>query len=53
MNSKGYLFISLAKSGIRIIGGCLSVAYSSINLLAISIVLAEGLGILEELVDKR
>lgn len=53
MNSKGHLFISLAKSVIRIVGGCASVMCKSINVLAISIVLAEVLGVLEELVDKR
>lgn len=53
MNSKGHLFISLAKSSIRIIGCTIAIVMSSIPILAISLGIAEILGITEELVDKR
>lgn len=53
MNSKGHLFISIAKSGLRIISSVLSITLSSFLPLAIGFGCAELLGILEELVDKR
>lgn len=53
MNSKGHLFISLGKSAIRVIGGVITLINGSVIPLAISIVLAEVGGVLEELVDKR
>lgn len=53
MNSKGHLFISLAKSMIRIVGGAIALTIGSIAPLAIGIILAEIGGILEELVDER
>lgn len=53
MNSKGHLFISLAKSAIRIIGGVATLITGSIIPVAVGVVLAEVGGILEELVDKR
>lgn len=53
MNSKGHLFISLAKSAIRIIGGVVALMIGSIIPLAIGIILAEFGGVAEELVDKR
>ena len=53
MNSKGHLFISLAKSAIRIVGGIASLFTLNFVPLAIGFLIAEILGILEELVDKR
>lgn len=53
MNSRGHLFISLAKSGVRIIGGVATVITGSVLPLAVCIVIAEIGGIAEELVDKR
>lgn len=53
MNSKGHLIVSLLKSGIRIISGIVSLYNLSIAPLAAGIVIAEILGIVEELVDKR
>lgn len=53
MNSKGHLIISLAKSGIRIAGGIISLVTKSFTPLAISIIIAEAGGVAEELVDKR
>lgn len=53
MNSKGHLFISLAKSAIRVIGGAVSLINGSIVPLAVGIILAEVGGVAEELVDKR
>ena len=53
MNSKGHLFISLAKSTIRIVGGIATLTTGSIVPLAIGIIIAEIGCVLEELVDKR
>lgn len=53
MNSKGHLFISLAKSAVRIIGGIITLITSSVIPVAVGVVVAEIGGILEELVDKR
>ena len=53
MNSKGHLYISLAKSGIRVIGGIVSLVKKSVVPLAIGIIVAEAGGVLEELVDER
>lgn len=53
MNSKGHLFISLAKSAIRVIGGVVSLINGSIVPLAVGIIIAEVGGVAEELVDKR
>lgn len=53
MNSKGHLFISLAKSAIRVIGGVVTLINGSVIPLAVGIILAEVGGVLEELVDKR
>ena len=53
MNSKGHLFISIAKSAVRI-GACSWVLVTgSVIPLAIGFLGAEVLGIAEELVDKR
>lgn len=53
MNSKGHLYISLAKSAIRMVGGIVSLVTKNITPVAIGIIVAEVGGILEELVDKR
>jgi len=53
MNSKWHLYISFIKSAIRIIGCILGVIYNSILILGIGLLVAEGLGILEEVGDKR
>lgn len=53
MNSKGHLFISIAKSVIRSIGCVIGIATTSILLFSIFFLGAEILGIAEELVDKR
>lgn len=53
MNSKGHLFISLAKSSIRVIGGIVALLSKSVVPLAIGIIVAEVGGVLEELVDER
>ena len=53
MNSKGHLFISLAKSIIRI-GSCvITLCNHSVVPIAVGFLGAEVLGIAEELVDKR
>lgn len=53
MNSKGHLYVSLAKSVIRI-GACIwSFAVGNIAPMAIGFLGAEVLGIAEELLDKR
>lgn len=53
MNSKGHLYISLSKSVIRILGCGVAMRNESIGVLAMALVLAEILGMVEELVDKR
>ena len=53
MNSKGHLFISLGKSGIRVIGGIVALLKKSVVPLAIGVIVAEVGGVLEELVDER
>jgi O-antigen/teichoic acid export membrane protein len=56
LNSKWHLWTSLIKSGLRIIGCGLAIAFSihiSIILLALFLGIAEVLGIIEELGDKR
>lgn len=53
MNSKGHLFISIAKSAVRI-GACgWALVSGRIIPLAAGFLAAEVLGIAEELVDKR
>ena len=44
-------FISLVKSGIRLAGCIVAVLFQSITILAISLLVAEILGILEEVID--
>ena len=53
MNSLGHLLISIGKSIIRI-GSCIwSICTGAVLPIAIGFLVAEVLGILEELVDKR
>lgn len=59
MNSKAHFFISLAKSILRIVGCCIAAATVgsdlkvAVSVIAASFALAEGLGIVEEIFDKR
>lgn len=53
MNSKSHLYASLAKSFIRVIGCVLAIVGKSVFLLAVLFLLAEVLGIVEELIDER
>lgn len=53
MNSKGHLYISLAKSIVRVIGGIGTLLTHSVVPLALGIIVAEIGGVLEELVDER
>ncbi len=46
-----HYYISLVKSGIRIAGCIVAVLFQSITILAISLLVAEILGILEEVID--
>lgn len=41
MNSKGHFIISLSKSAIRIIGGCVALVVGNILPLALGIIIAE------------
>lgn len=53
MNSKGHLIISLIKSGVRVVGGIVTLITKSVIPVAIGVIVAEIGGVLEELVDKR
>jgi len=53
MNSLGHLLISISKSGIRIASCIVSLLHGSVWPIAIGFLVAEVLGIAEELVDKR
>ena len=53
MNSKGHLITSAVKSSVRIISCVCSLAKHSLIVLAGGFLLAELLGIVEELVDNR
>lgn len=53
MNSKGHLYVSIAKSILRILGCVLSIVKARLDFICILFLLAEILGILEEIVDKR
>ena len=53
MNSKGHLIISAVKSSIRIVSCVCSLAKHSLSILAGGLLVAELLGIVEELVDNR
>ena len=48
---KMHYYISLVKSGIRVAGCVVAVVLQSITLLAISFLIAEVLGILEEVIE--
>lgn len=48
MNSKGHFIISLSKSAIRIVGGCMALVVGNILPLALGIIIAEIGGILEK-----
>jgi len=53
MNSKGHLYISLAKSLIRIGSAIAAIWMREFEILALGIMIAEICGILEEVYDKR
>lgn len=53
MNSKWHLITSILKSVIRIVGCIIGVCLKSVSIVGGSIVIAELLGIAEELGDKR
>lgn len=53
MKDKGHFWISATKSAIRMIGSFIALVYNSIEILAWSFLIAEILGVLEEIVDKR
>lgn len=53
LNSKWHLYISFIKSAVRLAGGVLSLWYGRWGILAYSFILAEVLGVLEELGDQR
>jgi hypothetical protein len=53
MNSKGHLYVSLAKSLLRIAGVIICLITKQVIGLAVMLGLAEVLGIVEELVDGR
>ena len=48
---KMHYYISLVKSGVRIAGCVVAILFQSITILAISFLVAEILGILEEVID--
>lgn len=53
MNSKWHLYISFIKSGIRIAAGVAALIAGSLAVLAVGIIAAEILGVLEEIGDER
>ena len=53
MNSKGHLYISLGKSILRIASAIVTIITNDVLWLALGFGVAEVLGIIEELVDKR
>jgi hypothetical protein len=53
MNSQWHLLISVAKSITRISGCVVALIYKEWSLLAISFLIAEVLGVLEEVKDER
>ena len=53
MNSKGHLFISLAKSAVRVVGAIITLNRKSVIPVSIGIIVAEIGGVLEEFVDER
>jgi len=53
MNSKGHLVISIIKSMLRIVGCFIAIDSKNFSLGFSMFMIAEGLGVAEELVDKR
>lgn len=53
MNSKFHFIVSFLKSAIRIVGCVMVIITKDIRVLAGALLLAEVLGIIEELGDKR
>lgn len=53
MNSKWHLYISFVKSATRIIACMLSLVLQSVTVLATGMLVAEILGVLEEVGDRR
>lgn len=53
MNSKGHLYISLAKSFIRFCSAIVAIWLGKFEILAIGLAVAEIGGVLEEAFDKR
>jgi len=53
VNSRGHFWVSTAKSVIRLFGVALTLVTKSVVVLAVAFGVAELLGIVEELVDKR
>lgn len=53
MGDKGHFLISVAKSALRILACLLTIFQKDVMYLAVGFGIAEVLGILEEVVDKR
>lgn len=53
MKDKAHFYVSLTKSIVRMAGCVLTVITKNIGYIIVCFILAEFLGILEELVDKR
>ncbi len=53
MNSKWHLIISLVKSVIRMVSCVVAVITWNVTVLAVGLLIAEALGVLEELKDER
>ena len=53
MNSKWHLYTSILKSIIRIVGAGIAIIFSQWIILAASLIMAEILGVLEEIKDER
>lgn len=53
MNSKGHFYVSVVKSIIRILSCVGTIIFSNVRLLGVGFLLAELLGVVEELVDYR
>jgi len=53
MKSKGHAYVSFAKSAIRLLGCVICVITKSLVVLAVAFGIAEVLGVVEELVDRR
>lgn len=53
MNSKWHFYISVVKSVVRILGCASALVFSKWEIVAVALGLAEVLGIVEEVGDKR